>query len=71
MFAAVIVCSDADEACPFNPEADARFFFPYEDPKQHDNTPQESKQYDERFRQIAREMLYVIHCCKEYPVQYS
>ncbi|WKN40491.1 protein-tyrosine-phosphatase [Tunicatimonas pelagia] len=60
LFAAIMVCSDADEACPFIPGADARFSLPYQDPKQYDNTPQEREQYDERCRQIAREMLYAM-----------
>ena len=59
-FAAIMVCSNADEACPFIPGADARFSLPFQDPKQHDNTPQEGRQYDERCRQIAREMLYTM-----------
>ena len=59
-FAAIMVCSDADEACPFISGADARFSLPYEDPKKYDNTPQESEQYDKRCLQIAREMLYTM-----------
>lgn len=59
-FAAVLVCSDADEACPFVPGADGRFAIPYEDPKMFDGTPLESKAYDERCRQIGREMLFAM-----------
>jgi protein-tyrosine-phosphatase len=58
-FAAIMVCSQADEACPFVPGAEKRFAIPYSDPKIADNTPQESQVYDERCRQIAREIFYV------------
>ncbi|MGB2959401.1 MAG: protein-tyrosine-phosphatase [Bacteroidota bacterium] len=58
-FCAVMVCSQADEACPYVPGAEKRFSIPYEDPKAFDGTPQESEKYSERSRQIAREMLYL------------
>lgn len=58
-FAAVMVCADADEACPIVDGADARFAIPYQDPKAADDTPAEAATYDERCAQIAREMLYV------------
>ncbi|MDW8273470.1 MAG: hypothetical protein RMJ53_04480 [Chitinophagales bacterium] len=58
-FAAIMVCNTADEACPVVFGAEKRFAIPYNDPKISDNTPQETATYDERCRQIAREMLYV------------
>jgi arsenate reductase len=58
-FAAVMVCSDADENCPFVPGAEKRFSITYEDPKAFDDTDKEKEMYDERCRQIAREMFYV------------
>lgn len=58
-FAAVMVCTDADESCPTVHGADARFAIPFVDPKVSDGTPQETATYDERCAQIAREMLYV------------
>lgn len=57
-FAAVLTCSEADGACPAVPGADARFPIRYDDPKASDGTPEEADTYDERCRQIAREMLY-------------
>ncbi|QDT14979.1 low molecular weight phosphatase family protein [Alienimonas californiensis] len=57
-FAAIIVCTDADEACPIVPGAAARFALPYEDPKVADDTPAEAERYDERTAQIGREFLY-------------
>ena len=57
-FAAVMTCSDADAACPIVFGADARIAIPYDDPKAADGTPDETRIYGERCRQIAREMLY-------------
>jgi hypothetical protein len=57
-FAAVMTCSDADAACPIVNGADQRIAIPFEDPKAFDGTVQEAAKYDERCRQIAREMLY-------------
>jgi len=59
-FAAIMVCSEADAACPVVPGAEARFSLPFEDPKDADGTADESLVYDERCRQIAREMFYVM-----------
>lgn len=57
-FAAVMTCSEADEACPLIPGADLRLPLTYDDPKASDGTDQEAEVYDERCRQIATEMLY-------------
>jgi protein-tyrosine-phosphatase len=59
-FCAVLVCSDADEACPVVKGTTARIAIPYIDPKIADGTPEETIVYDERCRQIAREMFWVI-----------
>ncbi|MBE0644902.1 MAG: protein-tyrosine-phosphatase [Bacteroidetes bacterium] len=59
-FAAVMTCSDADEACPVVPGAAARFSLPYDDPKQSDGSGQEAIVYAERSLQIASEMLFVM-----------
>lgn len=59
-FAAVMVCAEADEACPYVPGANARFSLPYLDPKASDGSDAEAATYDERCAQIAREMLYII-----------
>ena len=57
-FAAIMTCSDADENCPFIPGAELRLPLTYEDPKIADDTPQEAACYEERLRQIGREILY-------------
>ncbi|MEL6142547.1 MAG: hypothetical protein AAFU67_13120 [Bacteroidota bacterium] len=56
-FAAVMTCDHADQNCPFVPGAERRFSLTYEDPKVADNTPSEKATYDERLRQIGRELL--------------
>lgn len=63
-FIAVMTCSDADESCPLVPGANERIAIPYEDPKIADDTPQEVEKYDERCRQIAREMFYLFSVVK-------
>ncbi len=59
-FAAVMVCSDADEACPAVLGAEARISLPFVDPKASDGMPNEATTYDERCAQIARELLWVM-----------
>ena len=59
-FAAVMVCSEADKACPFVEGAESRIGLPYQDPKEFDNSPLKAAKYDERCHQIAREMFYIM-----------
>ena len=59
-FLAVMVCDDADEACPVVAGAEARVSLPYIDPKKSDGTAAESETYDSRSMQIALEMYYVM-----------
>lgn len=59
-FLAVMVCDDADEACPVVPGAEARVSLPFIDPKKSDGTPEEAATYDARSMQIAVEMYYVM-----------
>lgn len=59
-FIAVMVCAEADEACPYVEGAAGRFALPFVDPKASDGTPEEAATYDERSAQIAREMLYIM-----------
>lgn len=59
-FAAIMVCGEGDEACPLVAGADERILIPYTDPKKADGTPAEAETYDQRSRQIAREMFYVM-----------
>ncbi len=59
-FAAIMTCSDADENCPFIPGVEIRLPLTYDDPKEADGTPQETARYDERVRQIGREIFYAM-----------
>ena len=59
-FIAVMVCDEADRGCPHIDGASARFGIPYRDPKLADDTPEETSTYDERCRDVAREMLWMI-----------
>ncbi|MCB0570841.1 MAG: protein-tyrosine-phosphatase [Phaeodactylibacter sp.] len=59
-FAAILVCSEADEACPFVPGAEERIALPFEDPKHADGSPEEQQAYDIACRLIAREFFFVM-----------
>ena len=59
-FCAVMTCSAADAGCPVVFGASERIAIRYDDPKEHDGTALEEQQYDERCRQIAREMLFAL-----------
>ena len=59
-FAAVMVCSEADKACPFVEGAELRIGLPYQEPKEFDNSLLKEAKYDERCRKIAREMFYIM-----------
>lgn len=63
-FAAIMVCSEADRSCPVVDGADARFPLPYDDPRYYDDTPSETLKYDERCRQIGREIFFLMDYVK-------
>ena len=63
-FAAIMVCSSADEACPFVPGAEKRISLPFEDPKRFDDSPREEEAYLESCQEICREMLYALSLIK-------
>lgn len=64
-FCAVMTCTSADKGCPIVSGASCRIAIPYEDPKAADDTSEESQRYDERSRQIAREMLFAFSLVSE------
>jgi protein-tyrosine-phosphatase len=66
-YVAVMVCSQADEACPVVAGAVIRFAIPYDDPKAADGSPSEAAAYDERCAQIAREMLFAFSQVRRAP----
>jgi arsenate reductase len=59
-FCAVMTCSAADEGCPVVYGAAERIAIRYDDPKEHDGCELEEKVYDQRCRQIAREMSWAL-----------
>ena len=59
-FAALIVCSDAEEDCPLIKGASTRIAMPYLDPKAYDGTKLEAQKYAERRDDIGRLMLAVM-----------
>jgi arsenate reductase len=59
-FAALMVCGEADEACPFVKGATLRVSMPYLDPKIYDGGAYESAKYAERRDDIGRVMLSVL-----------
>lgn len=64
-FAAIMTCTQADEACPIVQGAAARIAIPYEDPKKADGKPNQDEVYDERCKQIATEILYAFSLLKD------
>jgi arsenate reductase (thioredoxin) len=60
-FCAILVCSAADETCPIISGAAERISLPYRDPKDFDGTALERREYDERCREVARDLLWVFH----------
>ena len=59
-FIALMTCSSADKSCPVVEGAIARYAIHYADPRVCDDTPTETKAYNERCREIAREMFYIM-----------
>ena len=58
-FAAIMICSDADENCPVVFGAEARFPIRYDDPKEYDDAGLEELKYQERFEQIGCEIIFL------------
>ncbi len=59
-FIALMTCSAADRSCPEVKGAIARYAIHYADPRLCDDTPTETTAYNERCREIAREMFYIL-----------
>ena len=58
-FVAVMVCTEADAACPVVKGATRRVSLPYEDPRLADGTAEEHDRYDQRVEQIGRDLLWI------------
>ena len=59
-YIALMCCSKADMQCPVVDGASSRFAIHYSDPGECDDTDEETAVYDERCREIAREMFYIM-----------
>ncbi|MDB6067645.1 MAG: hypothetical protein JWR26_3853 [Pedosphaera sp.] len=59
-FIALMTCSVADKSCPIVKGAISRYAIHYADPRLCDDTPTETTAYNERCREIAREMFYIM-----------
>jgi hypothetical protein len=59
-FIALMTCSVADKTCPVVKGAVARYAIHYADPRLCDDTPTETAAYNDRCREIAREMFYIM-----------
>jgi arsenate reductase (thioredoxin) len=59
-FIALMTCSVADKTCPIVEGAVSRYAIHYVDPRLCDDTPTETTAYNERCREIAREMFYIM-----------
>ena len=59
-FGGIMVCSDADKACPVVPGAAQRFSLPFNDPRHFDNTSAQNAKYDETVKKIAQEMFLMM-----------
>jgi len=64
-FAAILVCSAAEEACPFIEEATHRILLPFDDPKYSDDTPQEAEVYEAKSLEIAAQMKAIFKAALE------
>tara|TARA_Y100000766_G_scaffold285502_1_gene309546 strand:- start:5943 stop:6542 length:600 start_codon:yes stop_codon:yes gene_type:complete len=58
-FIAIMTCDQAEQNCPFIPNANHRISIKYEDPKIADGTWFEKEKYLQRSSQICREMFFV------------
>ena len=63
-FAAIMTCSEAEENCPFIPNAKVKIATPYLDPSSSDGTGNESKVYSDKFKEILLDNLFVFSLIK-------
>ena len=60
-FIAITTCSNADENCPYIPNALFRFHLPFKDPKEFDGTDEEAAAYLRGNKRIAAEMFFLFN----------
>ena len=59
-YVAIMTCDQADKNCPVVEGSSMRVGVHYVDPKVADGKPEEEATYDERCRQVAREMFFMM-----------
>jgi arsenate reductase len=64
-FIAITTCNNADENCPFIPNALERFHLPFVDPKFSDGTPEQESAYLKTNEQIAAEVFFIFNEVKK------
>ncbi|MDO6745211.1 hypothetical protein Q4553_11550 [Tenacibaculum soleae] len=64
-YIAITTCNNADENCPFIPDAITRFHLPYSDPKNFDNTDLVSENYLNTSKNIACEVFFIFEFIKK------
>jgi hypothetical protein len=60
-YIAISLCYNPEECCPITGGADEQLTIPYPDLQPYDNTPLETKMYDEQCRMIARDMFFMMN----------
>lgn len=63
-FMALMVCGHADENCPIVQGMKYRIPLRYKDPKEFDDTDEESEAYRNKVREIGREVFYILNNIK-------
>ena len=63
-YVVIMTCDQADKNCPVVEGSSIRVGLHYVDPKEADGKPEEEATYDERSRQVAREMFYMMSLVK-------
>ena len=58
-FIVITVCSDAEDKCPYLPEATARYHLGFEDPKKYDGTEEELRGYQDKIIEIGSQLFYL------------
>ena len=64
-FIAITTCSNAEENCPFIPDAVERFHLPFTDPKISDGTKLQAEAYLKTNKQIAGEIYFIFEMIKK------
>lgn len=64
-YIAITTCDEADQNCPFIPDAISKFHLPYSDPKESDNTDLTTETYLKTNKKIAGEIFFIFDMIKK------